>query len=238
VDHRCRLRIRGRRHGITPFAAANRSTVDESNQTSCRNRKIRGQPKKETAMRVRRFAQGLAGLLLGIGLAIPAVAQQSGVSGESPETQAVPSRVVENVNDVGLVKLTGNTHPMARAEFDLGRVDSNKLLERVVMVLKRSPEQEAALAAFNQQQYDPKSPNFHHWLSAEEFGKLYGPSDADISAVTNWLENQGMQINEVGKGRVYIQFTGTVGNIESAFHVEMHNYLAEGKVHLANDRDP
>jgi hypothetical protein len=130
VDHRCRLRIRGRRHGITPFAAANRSTVDESNQTSCRNRKIRGQPKKETAMRVRRFAQGLAGLLLGIGLAIPAVAQQSGVSGESPETQAVPSRVVENVNDVGLVKLTGNTHPMARAEFDLGRVDSNKLLER------------------------------------------------------------------------------------------------------------
>jgi subtilase family serine protease len=212
--------------------------VDESTQTSCRNRKIRGQPKKETAMRVRRFAQGLAGLLLGIGLAIPAVAQQSGVSGESPETQAVPSRVVENVNDVGLVKLTGNTHPMARAEFDLGRVDSNKLLERVVMVLKRSPEQEAALAAFNQQQYDPKSPNFHHWLSAEEFGKLYGPSDADISAVTNWLENQGMQINEVGKGRVYIQFTGTVGNIESAFHVEMHNYLAEGKVHLANDRDP
>ncbi len=188
-------------------------------------------------MRVKRFAQVLAVLVLGIGLA-PAGAQQSNLSGESPETQAVPSRVVENVNDVRLVKLTGYTHPMARAEFDLGRVDSNKLMERVVMVLKRSPEQEAALAAFNQQQYDPKSSNFHHWLSAEEFGKLYGPSDADISAVTNWLENHGMQINEVGKGRVYIQFTGTVGNIESAFHVEMHNYLAEGKVHLANDRDP
>ncbi len=47
-----------------------------------------------------------------------------------------------------------------------------------------------------------------------------------------------MRIDEVGKGRVYIQFTGTVGDVERAFHVEMHHYLAEGKIHLANDRDP
>ena len=189
-------------------------------------------------MRIGRFTQVLAGLVLGIGVAMPATAQKSSLSSESAETEAVPSRVMEQVDDAKRVKLAGNTHPMARTEFDMGRVDSNKLLERVVMVLKRSPEQEAALAAFNERQYDPNSPDFHHWLSAEEFGKLYGPSDADIAAVTNWLQNHGLQIHEVGKGRVYVQFTGTVGNIERAFHLEMHNYLAEGRMHLANDRDP
>jgi subtilase family serine protease len=175
-------------------------------------------------------------------MAISVTAQKSGPSDAPAELEAVPSRVidrvVEQVDDTKRMRLAGNVHPMARPESDMGRVDSNKLLERVVMVLKRSPEQDAALAAFNERQYDPNSPDFHHWLTAEEFGQLYGPSDADIASVTNWLQNHGMQIDEVGKGRVYIQFTGTVGNVERAFRVEMHNYLAEGKVHLANDRDP
>jgi hypothetical protein len=193
-------------------------------------------------MRIRRLIQFLAGLFLGIGISIPATAQTSSLSGDNAGTQSTSSRiedrVVGPVDDARLIKLTGNVHPLARPEFDLGRVDSNKLLERVVMVLKRSPEQDSALAAFNERQYDPQSPDFHHWLTAEEFGKLYGSSDADVAAVTNWLQNHGMQIYEVGKGRVYIQFTGTVGEIERAFHVEMHSYLAEGKVHLANARDP
>ena len=193
-------------------------------------------------MRIRRFTQVLAGLFLGIGTAIPATAQEMSLAGDYAETRAVQPRVMDRVVDVvddsRRVSLTGNVHPMARTEFDMGRVDSNKLLERVVMVLKRSPEQEAALAAFNERQYDPTSPDFHYWLNAEEFGKLYGPSDADIAAVTNWLQNHGLQIHEVGKGRVYIQFDGTVANVERAFHLEMHNYMAEGKMHLANDRDP
>jgi Pro-kumamolisin, activation domain/Abnormal spindle-like microcephaly-assoc'd, ASPM-SPD-2-Hydin len=177
-----------------------------------------------------------------MGMAISAMAQTSGPSDDRAGFEAAPARVtdrvVEQVDDAKRVRLAGNVHPMARTEFDRGRVDSNKLLERVVMVLKRSPEQDAALAAFNERQYDPNSPDFHHWLTADEFGQLYGPSDADIASVTNWLQNHGMQIDEVGKGRVYIQFTGTVGDVERAFQLEMHNYLAEGKMHLANDRDP
>ena len=180
----------------------------------------------------------LAGLTLVIGVAQLATAQAISPSSAGAQLSTVPSRVVEYVDDRRLVTLTGNVHPLARPDLDLGRADANKLLERVVMVLKRSPEQEAELAAFNERQYDPKSADFHHWLAAEEFGRLYGPSDADIASVTEWLRGHGMEIHEVGKGRVYIQFTGTVADIESAFHLQMHNYLAEGKVHLANDRNP
>jgi hypothetical protein len=149
-----------------------------------------------------------------------------------------PSRVVEAVNDSRLATLKGNVHPDARPQFDKGRVDPQLRLDRLMLVLQRSPEQEKALAEFNQRQYDPKSPDFHHWLDAEEFGKLYGPSDADITAITSWLQNQGFSIFEVSKGRTWIQFSGTVDQTEKAFHIEMHRYLVEGKMHIANDRNP
>ena len=97
-------------------------------------------------MRINRFTKVLAGLVLGIASGMPATAQQSGLSDDRTEFEAVPSsvvdRVVEQVDDVKWVRLGGNVHPMARADFDMGRVDSNKLLERVVLVLKRSREQE------------------------------------------------------------------------------------------------
>jgi hypothetical protein len=161
-------------------------------------------------------------------------------SSQVPLNDVVPvtSRVVSPVDDTKLVQLKGNTHPQARPEFEKGLVDGGKLLERMVLVLQRSPEQENALADFNARQYDPKSPDFHHWLDAEEFGKLYGPSDSDVTAVTSWLQNHGFSIDLVSKGRVTIQFTGTAAQVQDAFHVEMHNYLVNGQQHISNDRDP
>jgi len=160
--------------------------------------------------------------------------------GQSPASDRpfVPARVASRVDDADLVILPGNTHPLAQAKYDQGLVDPNKLLQKIVLVLKRSPEQEKALAAFNERQYDPKSPDFHHWLDADAFGQLYGPADADMAAVTSWLQNNGFRIDLVTRGRVSIQFTGTVAQIQNAFHVEMHRYLVNGEQHISNDRDP
>lgn len=167
-------------------------------------------------------------VVLGIGLAIPAMSQEA----------IVPSRVVERVNESKLLVLKGNTHFLARAEFDKGLVDPQLPMERMQLVLKRSAEQDAALQAFMAEQTDLKSPNYHHWLEPEEFGRLYGPSDSDMAAVTNWLQNHGFRIDTVSKGRVTIEFSGNAQQVQDAFHVEMHNYLVHGKAHIANDRDP
>src|SRR5450631_3957793 len=133
-------------------------------------------------MRMRSVWQMVVCLVMGIGAGIPAIAQEPIIRGGGWVMPVAQSRVIGPVEESRMVKLVGNTHPMARPAFDRGLVNPGKLLQRMVLVLKRSPEQEAALAAFNQRQYDPKSPEFHHWLTAEEFGKLYGPSDADITA--------------------------------------------------------
>jgi subtilase family serine protease len=72
----------------------------------------------------------------------------------------------------------------------------------------------------------------------EEFGSLYGPSDYDISAVTNWLQNHGFSIDEVAKGRTFIEFSGTARLVEDAFHTEIHRYKVDGEEHIANNSDP
>jgi len=182
-----------------------------------------------------KFALPLIYLLLVIAVTEPLSHAQNF---DSANLEPVPSRVVERVDASKLTLLRGNTHPDARSEFDVGLVNPGNRLERILLVLKRSPEQETALAAFNERQYDPKSPDYHRWLHSEEFGQLYGPSDADITQITSWLENQGFQINGVGRGKVFIDFSGTVAQVQDAFHLEMHRYLVNGKEHIANDRNP
>ena len=156
-------------------------------------------------------------------------------AGAAPQ---VSSQIVERVDDARVARLHGNTHPGARAEFDGGRVDPQLPMERLILVLKRSPEQEAALEAFMARQLDPTSPDYHHWLKPEEFGALYGPSDYDISTVTNWLQNHGFSIDEVANGRTYIEFSGTARSVEDAFHTEIHHFNVNGEKHLANNSDP
>jgi len=149
-----------------------------------------------------------------------------------------PTRVAAPIDETRLVRLAGNTHPSARPEFDRGLVDPQLPLERMQLVLKRGPEREAALETFMKEQYDSKSPNFHRWLEPDQFGALYGPSDAEIAQVTNWLQNHGFRIDRVTHGRVTIEFSGTAGQVNEAFHTEMHRYLVAGVEHIANDRDP
>ncbi|HMD20537.1 MAG TPA: protease pro-enzyme activation domain-containing protein, partial [Alloacidobacterium sp.] len=154
---------------------------------------------------------------------------------EAPRT---PSRVTGPISDAKLVQLRGNIPPAARPEFDRGQVDLQLPMERMLLILRRSPEQEASLEAFMARQLDPKSPDFHHWLEPSEFGALYGPSDYDIQSVTTWLQNRGFTINSVSKGRVFIEFSGTAGLVQQAFHTQIHHYMVRGAEHIANSSDP
>jgi hypothetical protein len=174
---------------------------------------------------------------LGFAAWLPATAQTT--TQLQPATEApVPSRVLTAVDDAKRTTLPGNTHPMARKQFESGRVASSVRMERIMLVLKRSPEQEAALERLLAGQYDPSSPDFHHFLHAEEFGRLYGPSDSDVAAVTDWLQKHGFEIYDVNNGRTMIQFSGTSAQVEEAFQLEMHTYQVNGEAHIANDRDP
>jgi subtilase family serine protease len=150
----------------------------------------------------------------------------------------VRPRVVQAVNNDQRITLKGNVHPLARAEFDRGAVVESQPMTRMLLLLKRSDDQEAALQQYLDSQQDKSSPNYHAWLTPEEFGANYGPADADVQAVTDWLANQGFTVEKVYSSKTVIEFSGTAGAVESAFGTAIRNFEIGGKTYMANASDP
>src|ERR1700733_5420353 len=94
--------------------------------------------------------------------------------------------ITRPVDSSKLYTLAGNTRPEANAQNDRGKVADTFAMDHMFLQLQRSPEREQALEKFIDQQHDSASPNFHRWLTAVQFGQLYGPAPVDIDAVSGW----------------------------------------------------
>jgi subtilase family serine protease len=133
--------------------------------------------------------------------------------------------------------LPNSTHPLARQEFDTGIAPDNLPIERGVLILKRSARQEDELQKLLAAQQTQGSSDFHKWLSPQEFGTRFGPSDQDLAAVKNWLASSGLSVNSVAPGRTTLEFSGTAGQVKQAFHTEIHKYVIQGRSYWANSRN-
>ena len=147
-------------------------------------------------------------------------------------------RIVQPVDETQLTVLKGNIHRLARSQFDQGVAPADLPMDRMLLVLKRSPEQESALRKLLDDQQDKASPNYHKWMTPEQFGKQFGPADQDMQIVTAWLQSHGFRIGQVAKGRNIIEFSGTAAQVQDALHTSIHKYLVNGKEHWANASDP
>jgi subtilase family serine protease len=136
------------------------------------------------------------------------------------------------------VQLSSNVHSLARPENDLGRADGNRPMQGVTLAFHPSAAQQKDLDDFLAKLGDRSSPYFHKYLTPKQFGQRFGMSWNDLNKVTAWLQSEGFNNIKVANGRNEISFDGTVAQVESAFGVEMHHYLVDGVVHLANAGDP
>jgi subtilase family serine protease len=156
----------------------------------------------------------------------------------SSQLSTVGSQITQPIKDTKLTMLRGNTHPLARTEFDRGSAPASLPMDHMQLVLKRSPKQEHAFDALLSQQQDKSSLNYHQWITAEQFGE-FGPSDEDINKITSWLESHGFHVDAVSRGRTVIEFSGTAAEVQQAFHTTIHRYvLPSGEEHWANASDP
>src|SRR6266480_5231187 len=126
----------------------------------------------------------------------------------SAQENMAQAMILGPVDERQTTVLKGNRHPLARAEFDRGAAPANLPMQRMLLVLKHSPEQESALQRLLDEQQDKISPNYHKWLTPEEFGRQFGVSDQDIQVVTGWLQLHGFQIAQVSRGRTIVEFSG------------------------------
>lgn len=142
------------------------------------------------------------------------------------------------VNDLDTVAVAGNVSPRLSAAVDVGPTDGALPLERMILVLRPRSGASARIERLLAEQLDPSSPNYHRWLTPEEYGTEFGVTDPDLNAVLDWLQRNGFSIDAVAPGRGWIDFSGTVAQVETTFRTQMRNFVAGGKLHHANVRDP
>jgi subtilase family serine protease len=97
---------------------------------------------------------------------------------------------------------------------------------------------EAELDQLILDQSNPKSANYHRWLTPQEFGQRYGARPEAYQATINWLRDAGIKVTRAWKNRLGLEFEGDPASFERAFGVHMNVYDLEGETHYANENSP
>ena len=151
---------------------------------------------------------------------------------------ATPDRLKAAVDTHQIARISSRVHPLAQQLFDQGRVAPAFRLDSMILMVKPSSAQQADLNKLLADQQNPSSPQFHKWLTPEQFGERFGLSTSDHSKVVAWLHSAGFQIHESGRARNWVAFGGTAEQVERTLHTQIHRYRVNGATHYANADAP
>ena len=155
----------------------------------------------------------------------------------SAQTSNVQPRITAAIDNASRFVIPHSVHPLAQPAFDVGRLDGSTRMERMMLILDGSPQQDHDLSVLLDSQQTPGTSDYHRWLTPDEFGQRFGPAPQDIQAVTTWLGQQGFRVEGVARSGRWIEFSGTSAQVETAFQTQMHRYQVNGEAHVANSTD-
>jgi len=147
---------------------------------------------------------------------------------------AQSDRILGPIDPSQRVILPGNIHRKASPQYDRGPVEAGLPFKYVTLVIAPSPSQQMELDQLLARQQDRLSPQFHKWLTPEQYADRFGLSENDVSKITAWLGSQGLTVLRVARGRNSVVFGGTAAQIQSAFNTEIHYFDVDGEKHIAN----
>ena len=137
-------------------------------------------------------------------------------------------RVLGDWRGSASVAIARNKPPINPAAIDLGPAQANQTLDRMLLLLAPSPVQQQALAAELAGLQNSSSPNYHQWLTPQAFAQSYANNASDVAAVAAWLESQGFTVAPLPSGLGWIEFSGTVAQVEQAFGAQVHLVIVSG----------
>jgi kumamolisin len=160
------------------------------------------------------------GLILKIA---PALVLTGVISGTAWSATPAISSVVHNVPPLlSQARFIGQHNPAAQLQITVGLKLHNQ----------------AQLKQFLHELQDPSSPNYRHFLEPEQFTELYGPTQADVYAVTNFLNSNGIRVTDVSPNRLLIHAEASTSTLENAFHVSIGDYQFAGHNFYAAATNP
>lgn len=142
-----------------------------------------------------------------------------------------------NVFAADLQQLHMQVPQVAAKLTPLGELPSSQRLNLAIGLPLRN---QAALSNLLQQIYDAASPNYHKYLTPEQFTTRFGPTSQDYEAVAAFAQAHHLNITARHANRVLLDVDGSVADIESALHVRLNNYQhpEEARTFYAPDITP
>jgi PKD repeat protein len=119
----------------------------------------------------------------------------------------------------------------------LGRLaGSNQLALAIGLPLRHQAELNELLRQIS----DPADPNYHHYLTTEQFTERFGPSEQDYAGLAAFAEAHHLAVTKRHSNRVVLDVRGAVADIEQAFSVTLRTYQhpTEARTFFAPDTEP
>jgi len=96
----------------------------------------------------------------------------------------------------------------------------------------------AELDALARSMYQKGSPNYHRWLTRDQYAARFAPTAQEASTVRDYLSARGLKIASVDKSNHFVVAQGRVADVQNAFHVQINRFKINGEVRHANLADP
>ena len=118
-----------------------------------------------------------------------------------------------------------------------GHLPQNQMMNLDLVLPVRN---QAALDQFVADVYDPSSANYHHFLTPQQFTAHFGPTQSDYAAVVQFAQLNGFTVTGGSRDGMDVQVSGSVANVEAAFHVHMQTYKhpTENRNFFSPDQEP
>jgi len=105
-------------------------------------------------------------------------------------------------------------------------------------VVGLDPRDPAGLEAFLGDVQDPASPNYHRFITQQEYNARFAPTAEDEQAVVSHLERSGLAVTDRFPNRLLVGASGSVAAIERAFGVRLRAVQFQGRRHFAAPDEP
>jgi len=137
--------------------------------------------------------------------------------------------------NTSIVRLNAQTVPLVRQAQLLQAADTSQQVQLAIgMQLRNGTDIEGFLSAL----YDPQSPQYHQYLTPDQFTRRFAPTLDQVQQVTNYLQNQGFTITNIAPNNLLIDAIGSIGQAQQSFHVQMNTYKLGSRTFFANDIAP
>ena len=133
--------------------------------------------------------------------------------------------------------LKGHVPKITKRLAAIGRLENGARLDLAIGLPLRNREK---LTNLLEELYQPSSANFRRYLTADQFASSFGPSPEDYQAVIDFAKSRGLTVKRTHPNRTLLDVSGSVAEIEKAFHIRMQVYQhpVEARTFFAPDVEP